>query len=74
MTGNNALERLTMAHNIYTMNGYANRTDYLRCMSEEYNVPFSTVEMCADLLGPNEDFDGLVNTLEDYESMYSCFN
>ena len=34
-----------MAHNVYTMNGYANRTDYLRCMSEEYDVPFSTVRM-----------------------------
>lgn len=63
-----------MAHNIYTKNGYTNRTDYLRCMSEEYDVSFSTVKMFADLLGPNEDFDGLVNTLEDYEAMYGCFN
>lgn len=57
-----------MANDVYTMNGYANRADYLRCMSEDYGVPFSAVKELACMLGPNEDFDGLVCELEDYET------
>jgi len=52
---------------IHTENGYTSRADYLRCMSEEYGVPLTTVEALADLLGENEDFDGLVTSLADYE-------
>ena len=52
---------------IHTENGYKSRADYLRCMSEEYGVPINTVQMLADLLGENEDFDGLVTALADYE-------
>ena len=52
--------------NIYQEHGYYNRTDYLRCMAEDYCVPFDTVRMLADGLGENEDFDGLVTALEDY--------
>ena len=52
---------------VYTDNGYKSRADYLRCMSEEYGVPLDVVLMAADLLGPNEDFDGLVTALADYE-------
>jgi hypothetical protein len=51
----------------YTDNGYKSRADYLRCMSEEYGGPLATVEALADLLGENEDFDGLVTSLADYE-------
>ena len=52
---------------IYAENGYKNRDDYLRCMAEEYGVPLATVHALADLLGENEDFDGLVTSLADYE-------
>jgi hypothetical protein len=52
---------------IHTENGYKSRADYLRCMSEEYGVPLDVVLMAADLLGENEDFDGLVTALADYE-------
>ena len=55
----------------YTDNGYEDRADYLRCMSEEYGVPLDIVLMVADLLGPNEDFDGLVTALADYEGAQS---
>lgn len=50
---------------IYQENGYVNRDDYLRCMSDDYDVPIETVQALADLLGPNEDFDGLIVALED---------
>lgn len=52
---------------IHTENGYKSRADYLQCMSEEYGVPLNTVLALADMLGENEDFDGLVTALADYE-------
>lgn len=51
---------------VYTENGYKSRANYLRCMSEDYGVPLQTVLALADMLGENEDFDGLVIALEDY--------
>ena len=50
----------------YIGNGYKDRQEYLYCMAEDYGLPVSTVTALADLLGPDEDFDGLVNSLEDY--------
>ena len=58
---------------IYQQNGYYNREDYLRCLSEDWNIPFTTVKMLADILGPNEDFDGLVVALEDADVMGDLF-
>jgi len=49
--------------NPYTNNGYENRSDYLESLCEEY--PRETVYALADILGPSEDFDGLVTSLED---------
>jgi hypothetical protein len=57
---------------IYQENGFNNRTEYLRSLSEEYDLPFRDVAMLASVLGPNEDFDGLVTTLED-EAERICF-
>jgi len=45
--------------------GYDSREDYLECLAEEYGVDMEVVETLADLLGPNEDFDGLVTMLQD---------
>ena len=58
-----------MDKNIYQENGYANRDDYLTCLSEDYGVPIESVYNLAEMLGENEDFDGLVSALEDIESM-----
>jgi hypothetical protein len=52
---------------IYTEHGYYSRHDYLTDLAAETGVPLYVVETMADLLGPNEDFDGLVSALEDYE-------
>lgn len=54
---------------IYKENGYENRKEYLKCMSEDYGVPFEVVETLADMM-PGEEFDGLISTLEDAEGMY----
>lgn len=50
---------------IYTENGYKNRRDYLDQLADEMEADRATVYMLADLLGSDEDFDGLVTMLED---------
>ena len=56
-----------MNTSIYKQNGYADRRDYLSCLADEFGIDLDVVLLMADLLGPNEDFDGLVMALEDYE-------
>ena len=50
---------------IYTEHGYESRRDYLDTLADDLGVDKATVYMLADLLGPTEDFDGLVTALED---------
>ena len=50
---------------MYRENGYKDREDYLNSLSEDYGVPIDAVLALADVLGPDEDFDGLVSNLED---------
>lgn len=59
--------------NVYQEHGYYNREDYLRCLSEDWDMPFMTVKMLANMLGPEEDFDGLVTALEDADEMGELF-
>lgn len=49
--------------NDYTANGFANRREYLESLCEEYDR--ETVYAIASILGPSEDFDGLITHLED---------
>ena len=56
-----------MDKNIYQQNGYADRDDYLTCLSEDYGVSIEDVYSLAEMLGESEDFDGLVSALEDAE-------
>ena len=58
-----------MDENIYQENGYADRDDYLNCLSEDCGVSIEDVYSLAEMLGENEDFDGLVSALEDIESI-----
>jgi hypothetical protein len=65
-TGNNAsnpLENMTMS--IYTDEGYTSRRDYLENLADDMGIDRQTVFTLAAMLGSNEDFDGLVTTLED---------
>lgn len=50
---------------IYREKGYTDRADYLNSLAEDFGIPAETVRALADVLGPNEDFDGLVSNLED---------
>ena len=55
-----------MSINIYKANGYEGREDYLSCLAEDYGLSLEeVVRPLAELLGPDEDFDGLVSSLED---------
>jgi hypothetical protein len=49
----------------YINNGYENRDDYLKSLAEDYGVDVMIINEIAGMLGPNEDFDGLVTELED---------
>lgn len=50
---------------IYKDNDFEDRKDYLNYLSDMYGIDKSTVYYLANMLGSNEDFDGLVTTLED---------
>mgnify|MGYP000284638280 CR=1 FL=1 len=56
--------------NAYTDHGYDNRKDYLLALADDFGIAPLTVFTLADLLGPDEDFDGLVTSLEDYAEEY----
>lgn len=47
---------------IYVENGYANRTEYLNELREDYG---DLVDILIGVLPSSEDFDGLVTALED---------
>lgn len=49
--------------NDYQANGFASRRDYLESLAQEYDR--EAVFTLAAMLGPNEDFDGLITSLED---------
>ena len=57
---------------IYQENGFDSRKDYLIDLADSYGLDQSIVFALADMLGSTEDFDGLVNALEDiqYEGRY----
>jgi hypothetical protein len=51
--------------NAYKENGYKDREEYLACMADEYGLDLEkVVRPVAELLGPEEDFDGLLSSLE----------
>lgn len=54
--------------NIYQENGYVDRDDYLTCLAEDFSIAIDTVYCLADILGEEEDLDGLISALE--ETMY----
>jgi len=56
--------------NVYTMNGYKNRRDYLESLASDMGLDRELVFSLASLLGSVEDFDGLVSSLEDYSEGY----
>ena len=62
-----AIEAQEIAANLesYLEHGVETRYEYLQMLSDDYGVDIDTVHAMADVLGPMEDFDGLVTSLED---------
>lgn len=58
-----------MTDDIYRAHGYSSRTEYLRSLAEDYDVDLWIVIEMASMLGPNEDFDGLVAMVQDASEM-----
>lgn len=56
--------------NAYKENGFNSRRDYLDDLADNMGVDKAAVYALADLLGPSEDFDGLVTALEDMAEGY----
>ena len=54
-----------MQRDAYQKNGYDDHDDYLRSLADDYGVSLDAVLALAKVLGPEEDFDGLVSGLED---------
>ena len=52
--------------NIYRENGYTSRKNYLESLADDFGIEKGIVFELADLLGPSEDFDGLITAVEDY--------
>lgn len=56
---------------IYQKNGYKNREDYLRFLSDDNGIEYSVVLQLAQMLGSEEDFDGLVQTIKENQLIFS---
>lgn len=54
---------------VYEQNGYKDRNDYLASVAGEYGTDMMVVGCIAEILGENEDFDGLICALEDFQQM-----
>lgn len=50
---------------IYEREWYLSRRNYLETLADEYGLEAETVFSMASILGPNEDFDGLITALQD---------
>lgn len=50
---------------VYKSNGYASRAAYLEDLADQAGYDSDLVYTLADLLGPEEDFDGLITALQD---------
>ena len=57
----------TINEGAYASNGYKDRSDYLDSLADDRGIDRTAVDMIADMLGESEDFDGLINALDDFE-------
>ncbi len=64
------VERLNRERTIplerYQEDGAIDRFGYLESLGDSHGVEFDVVLTLVDVLGPEEDFDGLVTSLEDF--------
>jgi hypothetical protein len=53
----------------YNAQGYKDREDYLTSLAQDFGIDIMAVRVISDMLGPSEDFDGLVSELDDFASI-----
>lgn len=58
---------MTDDFNPYEDAGFESRKEYLENLADDYGLPLDHVQALADILGPSEDFDGLISMLNDME-------
>ncbi|AEF83527.1 RNA polymerase beta-subunit [Treponema primitia ZAS-2] len=56
-----------MNDSVYKSHGYEGRDEYLENLADDYGVDSMIINAIAEMLGPDEDFDGLLSDLEDFE-------
>jgi len=56
--------------NEYKAHGFKDRMEYLESLADEYDTDIETVLFMAEVLGPSEDFDALVTSLQDGEGRF----
>jgi hypothetical protein len=64
-TANDGRQHLEHNMSVYQEQGYESRRDYLESLADEFGIDPIVVFTLASMLGPSEDFDGLVTSLED---------
>ena len=57
-------------NNVYVENGFDDRNAYMEYLADMNGIPVSDVWDIAWILGPDEDFDALVTTIDDYAISY----
>ena len=66
----NNLKDIYQDHKNYQDNGYTDRSEYLKHLSEYYAIPIDSVCAIAEVLGREEDFDALICELEDFDYLF----
>jgi hypothetical protein len=61
----------TLALEVYKDHGYESRSDYIQGLIDEYGS--EPVIACVTCFGPDEDFDGTVIELEDWDIINGQF-
>ena len=61
------MKHLPTNEGIYAANGCKDRGDYLDSLADDRGIDRMAVNIIADIMGENEDFDGLITALDDYE-------
>ena len=70
MTAATLIKRINTERTIpldrYREEGAESRYEYLVDLAEYNGIPLDMIFTMMDVLGPNEDFDGLLSMIEDY--------
>ena len=60
-----------MNDKVYKEKGFSDRNEYLTELADNYGISSFDVYSISEMLGDNEDFDGLINALEDYSYLFT---